>query len=291
MNRIPASIEVSPRQALESPDLAGLFPAGTRVYLTDIGTESLDRMVAAASRINDLGYKPVPHFAARRMPSMEIFKTRLKRSAQEAGVRDVLVIGGGVDNPSGPFASAMEMIGTGLFDSNGIKDIAIAGHPEGTPDFNEEAALAALKLKQDFAQKSGARLRIVTQFGFDADKFISWAEGLASQGIDLPVHIGVAGPAKITTLVKYAALCGVGNSLAYLRKNTLSLTTLATGHSPEGVVSPIEDHWLGKPDGAIRQIHVFPFGGLRKSAEWLTERGSWSAGTASADNLVNAQTS
>lgn len=277
MPKIPASIEVSPKQALEKSDLDGLFPQGTRVYLTDIGTEPLDRMIAAAKRMTDLGYKPVPHFAARRMASRSLFEDRVKRSANEAGVTDVLVIGGGVDKHAGEFSSSMDMIASGIFDRHGIRDIAVAGHPEGSPDFTEEMAVAALKLKQDFADRSGAELRIVTQFGFDATKFIAWAEGLASFGISLPIHIGVSGPAKITTLIKYAAMCGVGNSLAYLRKNALSLTTLATGHSPESVVGPIEEHWQTHPDGAIRQIHVFPFGGLETSAQWLIARGSWQA--------------
>ena len=277
MHRIPASIEVSPKQALEKPDLEELFPRGTRVYLTDIGTEPLDRMIAAAKRMTDLGYKPVPHFAARRMPSRSLFEERVKRSAYEAGVTDVLVIGGGVDRPAGEFACAMDMIETGMFDLNGIREIAVAGHPEGSPDFSDELAIAALKLKRDFSERSDASLRIVTQFGFDAAKFIAWAAALAASGISLPVHIGVSGPAKITTLIKYAAMCGVGNSLAYLRKNALSLTTLATGHSPESVVGPVESRWQANPNGAIQQIHVFPFGGLEKSAEWLTARETWQA--------------
>ena len=169
----------------------------------------------------------------------------------------------------------MDMLSSGIFDRYGMNQIAIAGHPEGSPDFSEETAVAALRLKRDFAQRSDATMRIVTQFGFDAARFIAWAEGLVASGIDLPVHIGVSGPAKITTLLKYAALCGVGNSIAYLKKNALSLTTLAKGHSPESVVGPIERHWQANPQGPIRQIHVFPFGGLQNSADWLVNRGSW----------------
>lgn len=275
LKQIAASIEVSPKQAVESKDLPGLFPEGTPVYLTDIGTEPLDTMIGAAKRLRDLGYEPVPHFAARRMPSRELLEMRIKRSASEAGVKDVLIIGGGVPKPLGEFTSAMDLINTGLFEKYGITRMAVAGHPEGSPDFNDAVALETLKLKQDYADKSGSQLRLVTQFGFAPDKFISWSETLKDHGISLPVHVGVAGPAKVTTLIKYAALCGVGNSIAYLRKNALSLTALATRHSPESVVKPIEDFWLGNPDGAIRQIHVFPFGGLVNSAQWLQERGSW----------------
>jgi methylenetetrahydrofolate reductase (NADPH) len=275
MTKIAASIEVAPTQAVESNDLPGLFPEGSRVYITDIGNDSVDTLVAAAKRVRDLGYRPVPHFASRRLTTRAALEERIRRSAQEAGITDALVIGGGLDKPAGEFSSSMEVLDTGFFEKYGITHLGVAGHPEGSPDFTEAEAIAALRQKQDFARRSGIDVRIVTQFGFDPQKFISWAEGLKAQGVDLPVHLGVAGPAKITTLIKFAAMCGVGNSISFLKKNALSLTALATSHSPEGMVDPIETHWQATPGSAIAQIHVFPFGGLKKSAEWLVERGSW----------------
>lgn len=282
MSRIPASIEVAPKQAIESADLPGLFPAGSRVYITDIGTDTTDTLVAAARRVTDLGYTAVPHFASRRLSTKVALEERIKRTVGEAGVKDALIIGGGLDKQAGEFGSTMEVLDTGFFDKYGIMDIAVAGHPEGSPDFSEAVAIEALKLKQAFSERTGARVRIATQFGFDAKKFIAWAEGLKAAGVDLPVHLGVAGPAKITTLIKYAAMCGVGNSISFLKKNAMSLTALATSHSPEDVVGPIEKHFLANPDSAIKQIHVFPFGGLKKSAEWLVERGSWDMNSSAA---------
>lgn len=277
MTKIEASIEVAPTQALESTDLPGLFPKGTRVYITDIGNDDTGTLVAAARRVHDLGYRPVPHFASRRLTTRAALEERVRRTAGEAGVKDVLVIGGGLDKPAGEFGSTMDVLDTGLFEANGITHVGIAGHPEGSPDFSNEVAINALRQKQEFGKRTGIEMRIVTQFGFDPAKFIIWAEGLKAQGIDMPVHLGVAGPAKITTLIKFAAMCGVGNSISFLKKNALSLTALATSHSPEGMVGPIESHVASTPATAIAQIHVFPFGGLKKSTEWLIERGSWPA--------------
>lgn len=272
---IPASIEISPKQAIESADLPGLFPQGVRVYITDIGTDPTDTLVKAAKRVTDLGYTAVPHFASRRLTTKAALEDRIRATTQDAGVHDVLVIGGGLDKHAGDFSSTMEVLETGFFDKFGITHIGVAGHPEGSPDFSEEVAVEALRLKKSFGERTGARVRIVTQFGFDGEKFINWAEGLREHGIDLPVHLGVAGPAKITTLVKYAAMCGVGNSLDFFKKRTRSLATLATSHSPESVVGPIEEQVRTHPGSAIKQIHVFPFGGIKKAAEWLEERGSW----------------
>ncbi|MEF2546832.1 methylenetetrahydrofolate reductase [Aurantimonas sp. E1-2-R+4] len=274
-HHIPASIEVAPKQALESRELPDLFPAGTKVYLTDVGVDSVKDFIRAVKRISDLGYAPVPHIPARRIRSRDELETRIRAYAEEAGVDDMLVIGGGLDRPAGPFTSTMEILESGLFDRYGIRDVGVAGHPEGSPDFSAATAEEALRLKRDFGERTGAHMRIVTQFGFDADEFISWSLAIREAGIGLPIHLGVAGPAKITTLIKYAAMCGVGNSVAFLKKRALALTALATTHSPEAVVGPIERHWQATLDSPVRQIHVFPFGGLVKSAEWLTERGSW----------------
>lgn len=274
---IAASIEVSARQAVESPELPGLFPRGVRVYIPDIGSDPEHRLIAAAKRLHDLGYAPVPHFAARRLTTRVALERRIKAMAEEGGVRDVLVVGGGPLTPAGDFASTMQVLETGLFDRHRVTDIAVAGHPEGSPVFPDDVARETLRLKQAFGERTGARMRIVTQFGFDGRRFVAWAESQRDQGIGLPVHLGVAGPARISTLLRYAALCGIGNSLAFLKHNARSMTMLATGHSPEIVVAPVEKHVRSTPGTAIRQIHVFPFGGIGKAVAWLVQRGSWSA--------------
>ena len=274
-NRIPASIEVAPAQAIESDALPGLFPPGTSVYVTDIGTDTVQTHVAAARRVRDLGYEPVPHVASRRLTTRAMLDERIGRLAAEAGVRDVLVIGGGLKDHAGEFDSTMSVLETGVFDRHAIRRIGVAGHPEGSPDFDEGTALDALRLKRNFAARTGAELRIVTQFGFAPERFTAWADGLAAHGLDVPVHLGVAGPATLKTLLKFAALCGVGNSIEFLRKNALKVTALMGTQSPEDVVAPIEAHWRANPRSPIASIHAFPFGGLQRTADWLRERGSW----------------
>lgn len=289
---IPASIEVSSKQAVESNIIVGAFPPGTRVYITDIGTDTTDYLVAAARRIADLRYTPVPHFAARRMVSREILEDRVARMASEAGVRDVLVIGGGLDKPAGEFDSTMALLNTGAFENNGITHMGVAGHPEGSPDFDAVLAMQALVEKQAFATRSGIKVRIVTQFGFDGVKFVTWANEMRERGITLPIHLGVAGPTKITTLIKFAAMCGVGNSLSFFKKRFGAIATMASGFDPETVVAAIELDWQANGgDGAIAGLHVFPFGGAAKSAKWLNTRGSWGpAALLKSDPILHSKT-
>lgn len=272
---VQASIEIVPQQIVDAEDLDTWFPAGTRVYLPDVGSAPLDVMVTAAAKLRGAGYEPVPHFPARRMLDKAELKERLERLHGEADVKDMLIIGGGLEQEAGQFTSTMDVLDTGLVDNYGIRDIRVAGHPEGSPDFTEEMAWKALRYKQDFHNRTDARLTIVTQFGFDAAVFIAWAESLAEHDIHLPVHLGVAGPAKMTTLIKFAVMCGVGPSLQFLKKRAAAISTLVSGFDPEVVVEPVEQHVQSSPKSPISQIHVFPFGGAKKTAAWLVDRGSW----------------
>ena len=281
--RVPASIEATPKQVLEGDRIDGLFPRATRVYLTDVGTAPIADFARAAKVLADAGYTPVPHLPARRIAGEADLRERLRILTGEAGVSDVLIIAGSVDRPAGNLLSSMDVLRTGILAEFGINTIGVAGHPEGSPDIAPDAIVQALAEKNEFAIRHGIDMRIVTQFGFDAQRFIDWAQRLSASGNRLPIHIGVAGPAKITTLVKYAALCGVGPSLDFLKKRATSVMALAAGFSPEGVVAPIEAHVGADLNGPIAQLHVFPFGGLRKTAEWLAERGSWFAATAAED--------
>ncbi|MGW6779347.1 methylenetetrahydrofolate reductase [Brucella pseudogrignonensis] len=273
---LPASIEILPKQIPTRDQLRNLLPTGTRVYLTDIGTpETSAEMLSAARLLNDIGCIPVPHIAARRIRSREDLETCIAALTEQAGVNDVLVIGGGISRAARPYSCTMTLLESGILDRFGIKDIAVAGHPEGSPDFNEASAVEFLRQKQAFANRTGARLRIVTQFGFDAERAVLWCENLRKIDIDVPVHIGVAGPAKFATLIKYATHCGVGNSLTLLKKSAENLFSLAAGYSPETYIGPIEKQLAKLARPPITQMHVFPFGGLEAASNWLHSRRSW----------------
>ena len=272
---IPASIELSAGRVLDTPESFALIPKGCDIYLVDVGKESDERFAAAAARLRQEGYNPVPHFAARRFTSIAAFQSRLAAMEKSAAITQVLAIGGGLEQSAGAFSSTMEMLQTGLFQAHGIKKIGIAGHPEGSPDFSDAIALDALLQKQAYGEMHRLELYLVTQFGFDASVFLNWASSLPAQGINLPVHIGVSGPAKIPSLLKFAVLSGVGNSIQFLRRNAMSVKALALGFDPEVVVRPIEELWKAAPSSNIHQIHVYAFGGPKASSEWLLKRGSW----------------
>lgn len=275
ISRISASIEVSAKHVLDGKLETGMLPLGTRVYITDVGVDPVADIINSARMVSDMGYNVVPHLPARRIESVNALNERLSALVYDAGVDDILLIAGEADRQMGPFSQSLEILQTGLIDKLGISNVAVAGHPEGNAAYGKKSTMDVLREKTDFSNEMNAEMRIVTQFGFDGKIFVDWAQSVVDAGIDLPIHLGVAGPAKITTLIKYSAMCGVGNSLNFLKKRTAAIAHLATKHSPESVVDPIEQAWQ-QGHGNIAQLHVFPFGGLKASAEWLTSRGTFS---------------
>lgn len=277
---LPASIEVSPKLLARDRSLLGQIPRGTRVHIVDTGATDVATWVQSARIVASADLVPVPHVAARRISSVRDIEARLGAMSRDAGVRDALVIGGGAASPAGPFASSMDLLDTGLFEAHGIRDIGIAGHPEGSPDVPATAIDQARAWKVAWAERTGVRLRIVTQFSFDATATRAWIDRLAGLNVTLPLHVGIAGPTGLASLLRYAALCGVKASATAAARRGSALSALVTSYTPEPFAQSIEAHAARPAGRTIAGLHVFPFGGLAATAAWLAQRGSWASDTA-----------
>ncbi len=269
------SIEVMPRTAEKVEDFRALLPRGTRVYIAHIEGTPIEDMVATAKRIAGEGFDVMPHFPARIIHDKATLADWIARYKGEAGVKQGLLLGGGVNTPAGDFDNSMQLIETGLFD--GFDRLHVAGHPEGNKDIDKNGGdrivLQALKWKNDFANRSDAKMAIATQFCFEATPVIAWADRLAAEGITLPIHIGVAGPAKLQTLIKFAISCGVGASLRVLQKRAMDVTKLLLPYEPTEFVTELAAHKAANPNFGIEQVHFFPLGGIKTNAAWVTENG------------------
>jgi methylenetetrahydrofolate reductase (NADPH) len=269
------SIEVMPRTAAKISDFRHLLPVGTRVYVAHIHDTPIDDMVATARRLTDEGFEPMPHFPARIIPDRATLETWVRRYRDEAGVTQALLLGGGVSEPAGELDSSIAMLETGIFDRLGYQRLHVAGHPEGNKDIDREGGSrlvdAALQWKQGFADRTDAEMAVVTQFAFEARPVIAWAERLAEAGITLPIHVGVAGPTKLQTLIKFAMACGVGPSLSVLQKRALDLRKLLVPYEPTDLLSDLAAYKAHHPQSLIEQIHIFPLGGIQASADWMAK--------------------
>ncbi|KFE34640.1 methylenetetrahydrofolate reductase [Thioclava atlantica] len=265
-----ASVEVMPRTAAKVESFRELLAPGSRVYIAHIDGTPFEEMLATARRLRAEGFEPMPHFPARIIRDAAQLHDWVQRYKGEAGVRQALLLGGGVKEPAGEFHCAMQMIETGAFD--GFARLHVAGHPEGNRDIDpnggEAEAMAALKLKQDFANRTDADMAIATQFAFEAGPIRDWAERLEANGIEMPVHLGVAGPAKLQTLLKFAIACGVGPSLKVLQKRARDVTKLLLPFEPTVLLADLA---ADRP-GNIEAIHFFPLGGIAATANWIDEQ-------------------
>ena len=269
------SIEVMPRTAEKVENFRDLIPQNTRVYIAHIDGTPIEDMVATAKRLHGEGYTVMPHFPARIIPDRATLADWVARYQGEADVKQALLLGGGVNTPAGDFNASMQLIETGLFD--GFDRLHVAGHPEGNRDIDRDGSdaivLQALKWKQDFANRSDAAFAITTQFCFESDPVIAWANRLAAEGISMPIHIGIAGPAKLQTLIKFAIACGVGPSLRVLQRRAMDVTKLLLPYEPTEVVAALAAHKAANPGFGIEQVHFFPLGGIKTNATWATEHG------------------
>jgi 5,10-methylenetetrahydrofolate reductase len=270
------SIEVMPRTAAKIEDFRALLPAGTRVYIAHIEGTAIEDMVATAKRLANEGFPVMPHFPARIIHSPDVLEDWIKRYQGEAGVNQALLLGGGVSIPAGSLDNSMQMLETGLFDRYGFKRLHVAGHPEGNKDIDKDGSFRvvdeALQWKQKFSERTDAEMAIVTQFAFDAEPIIAWDRRLRAAGITLPIHLGIAGPAKLQTLLKYAVACGVGPSLKVLQKRAMDISKLMLPYEPTDVLSALSSYLATEKDSLIERIHFFPLGGINASADWVKEQ-------------------
>ena len=271
------SVEVMPRTAEKVEDFRALLPEGTRVYIAHIDGTPIEDMVATAKRLASDGFQVMPHFPARIIADEAALADWIARYQGEAGVTQALLLAGGVPEPRGALDSSMQLLETGLFDKAGFTRLHVAGHPEGNRDIDPDGGTAnvaaALRWKRDFSQRTDAKMAIVTQFAFEPGPIVDWANAVQAEGINLPIHIGIAGPAKLQTMIKFAIACGVGPSLRVLQKRAMDVTKLVLPYEPDDVVGALAAHKAANPDFAISQVHFFPLGGIKTCANWAIDRG------------------
>ncbi|MEJ6785568.1 methylenetetrahydrofolate reductase [Aminobacter sp. Piv2-1] len=263
------SIEALPKDTQKLDDLRDHLPAGTRVYVA-YTSGSTSEIVDAAEKLRHQGMEPVPHIPARRFSSHDELREFLGKLAARAAVKQVLLVGGDVSRPEGPYAASLDVLRTGMLEGHGIEAVGLAGHPEGHPAVSRDELRNALIDKCEYADKAGLEVSLVTQFLFDTDKLFAWhADFVEKTAPGIAVDVGLPGLAKITTLMRFAKDCGVGASLGMLTRHAGRAFKLATSFSPEDTLLDLAGgvHKAGRP--IFRSVHFYPFGSFERTADWL----------------------
>lgn len=261
-----AELTARDRKSLElAPEL--LAP-GTEVFIAVLPNDKVDDVVSACAQLRKAGLAPVPHVVARNIENSAALDALLGRLSQEAGMDRCLVLGGDRDKPVGEYHCSMQLLETGLIQKHGVKTVRFGCHPESHPKVSDAVMDEARTAKLNWAEDNGVDVTLISQFAFDAAPIIAYAKRIRAQGVKTPFRVGVAGPADRGLLIKYALICGVGNSLKMLQKRSdLAMSTLS-GETPETVIRDLADAQAADPSLGLSGIHFFTFGSLAKSANW-----------------------
>jgi methylenetetrahydrofolate reductase (NADPH) len=251
------SIEVTPKV-----DVSDLPKQIREVSITYLPGVEYQEVVAQAVRLQQLGFEPIAHVPARSMGDRPHLTDYLSALKTEANIRQVLLIGGSPDRPRGPFTSTLDLLETGLFD--GLR-VGVAGHPEGMPVMDERECNRILALKNQYAHDTGTEMFVMTQWSLDVPTIHRWLDRIEAFNT-LPIYLGIPGPTTPTALLKFAKLCGVKTSLLGLRHQSGRLGKLLTVQTPDYLVDGLA--------GRIDHFHLYTFGGVQRSLDWLTTRQS-----------------
>jgi len=266
------SIEVMPRTAAKIDDFRAILPAGTRVYIAHIDGTPFADMLSTAKRLTAEGFEVMPHFPARIIENRSTLDDWIARYA-DVGIHQALLLAGGVDTPQGDFSDSMQLLDTGLFDKHGYNRLHVAGHPEGNKDIDpnggDQAVMEALRWKNDFRNRTDAQMALVTQFVFESAPVIAWADRLQAENISLPIHIGVPGPAKLQSMIKFAMTCGVGPSVRVLTRRAKDVTKMVTPFEPTQFLDELARHKAANPNFNVESAHFFPLGGINATADYV----------------------
>ncbi|MBL8672119.1 MAG: methylenetetrahydrofolate reductase [Alphaproteobacteria bacterium] len=263
-----ASIEATLPSDQEIDQLAGALRPGTRVFLSALPKRPAARLVEASCRLRAAGLDPCPHLAVRNFEREEDLVAFVRACVEEAGVRAMLVIAGDRDRPAGPFCNSVELIERGLPHAIGIDEVTVAGYPDGHPRLCRQEVRQALLRKQRVLDGAAARLDVAAQFCFATDAIDAWLRELRADGFGGTVRIGIAGPANVQTLLRYAARCGVRTIGRTLLGQGMAVPRLIVEHSPERQVRDLAALRAAGDVGDIRP-HFFSFGGFLRTAAWI----------------------
>lgn len=276
--RADFSLDLPWKDAGQLELLREVMPPGTRIHLGFTDSEDVATRVGAARAIRQAGFEPVPIIPARRLESEGMLREYLAGLRAVGASGSVLIVAGDPAQRQGPYPDAISVIASGALEEYGARSVSVAGHPAGHPLIPDDVLWQALAGKAADLRKRRLPGSVITQFGFDAHLVLAWLAGLRARGVGLPVRVGVPGPAGAARLLWYASRCDVSVSAAVAREYGFSLTDPAGTVGPGRFIRALESGYDPRQHGEVK-LHLFTFGGLAATAEWIRDFGRRSPGT------------
>ena len=259
------SLEISPRELHHAAEVAALRPAGSCVYIPSLPGLPLARTLQAIAAIRGAGLDAVPHVSARRILDRDEFRDFLKQASALHGVHRVLLLGGDEPRPKGPYRDSLQVLEEGWLAECGVREIGIAGYPEGHPRIAREMLEQAMRRKLELAREQSIGVYALTQFSFSPSRVVEYCALLGRAHPGLPVYVGIAGPTDPVALARYAQRCGVSVSLRALRGLGTGIAQLIGNTDPRDQLAAVARYNLGNVVG----VHLYSFGGAVRTAAWM----------------------
>jgi len=268
---IGGSFELLPREMHRASEIAALLPTDTCVYIPSLPGLPLARTLEAVKAIRAAGLDPVPHVSARRILNGDDFRAFLKEAVASCGVHRVLLLGGDEPKPKGPFTDSLQILESGLLKDSGIKEIGVAGYPEGHPRIPAAELSAAFQKKLKMTAEQGLGMYVVTQFSFAPNRVVDYCSQLARSAPEVSIYVGVAGPTDPVALARYAQRCGVSASLRALKNLGSGIAQLVTHSDPREQLIALARYSLQREPSNVVGVHIYSFGGAVRTASWIRE--------------------
>jgi len=261
---------------LAGKDIDGLaharsvLPLGTQLELAFVDSEDLAARMRTARAIMRSGFVPVPVISARRVQSEGMLWQYLAELRAAGAGERVVVVGGDPPEPGGPYADAASVIASGALERHGVREVSVAGHPEGHPAVADAVLWQAIAAKTAALQQRGLRAGVITQFGFDATRVLAWLADLRARGLAVPVRVGVPGPATVRTLLAGAAKCDVGVTAPVAERYGFSLDDRTGTAAPDRFIRALAAGYDRRLHGEVK-LHFTTFSGVAATAEWISQ--------------------
>jgi methylenetetrahydrofolate reductase (NADPH) len=268
---IGGSFELLPREMHRAGEIAALLPKDTCVYIPSLPGLPLARTLEAVKAIRGAGLDPVPHVSARRILDRNEFQGFLKQAVTQYAVHRVLLLGGDEPKPKGPFADSLQILESGLLKDSGIKEIGVAGYPEGHPRIPAADLSSSFQRKLRLTAEQGLGMYVVTQFSFAPKRVVDYCAQLARTAPEVSIYVGVAGPTDPVALARYAQRCGVSASLRALKNLGSGIAQLVTHSDPRDQLVALARYSLQREPSNVAGVHIYSFGGAVRTATWIRE--------------------
>ena len=256
--------EILPTDDVEQRVLA-IVPHEVTITVTASPRRGIDATIELAERLGRHGYQVVPHISARLIRDDAHLREVLARVAA-LGRREIFVVAGDAKEPAGQFPDSVSLLTALMADPHGMREIGITGYPERHSFIDDDLTIQAMWDKRRIATY------IVSNLCFDSRVVKKWVARVRRRGVQLPIHIGLAGVADPAKLLRISTRIGVVDSARFLRghSNWFLRMVQPGGYDPGRFTTGLLPD-LALPERKVAGLHVFTFNEIEPTERWRQE--------------------